>query len=1117
MAIRRATLLVLFLIAPFSLAAQDLPPQAATATQRAPELRERALRDGQVRVIVELRLPSGNHIPEGLANAAAVNAQRRGVADAAARVLTLLRGSSHRVIREYITVPYIALNVSAAALDSLTAAPDVVRVMEDALVRPVLSESAPLIEADQVWSTGYDGTGTTIAVLDSGVDSFHPFLAGKVVEEACYSTTDAGISLSVCPNGQAEQFGPGAAAPCAISGCEHGTHVAGIAAGAGASFSGVAKGAQLMAVQVFSEVTDAATCGGIAPCIGGYSSDVIAALERVYSVAASRHIVSVNMSLGEGSFTAPCDSQPYKPIIDNLRSIGVATVVASGNSGTKTSISSPACISSVVSVGSTDRNDQISSFSNVASFLSLLAPGDSIVSSVPGGSFEAFSGTSMAAPHVAGAWAALRQGAPTASVTTLLTALRQTGLPIKDNRFRGTVTVPRVRMLRALATLIPVTNPAPSITAVTPASVKVGSGMNTLTVTGTGFNSFSVMQWNGASRPTTVLSTTKIRGTLTAADVTAIGTGNVSVSTPAPGGGTSISLAVPIEPPPALSVSASTVAPGAQVTVTLTRGFGGELDWIALASKSAPNTSYLNWTYVGAGINDATWTVTMPSTSGAYEFRLFRDNGYTRAATSPTVTVDSTFSPAPVVSALSPDRTLAGGAAFTLTVTGSNFTSASVVRWNGSNRATTVVSSTQLQASISAGDVATAGTAQVSVSTPSPGGGTSGALPFTVAPPAVITVSSTNVSTGGTVTATLSNGLGGASDWLALASTSAPNTSYIQYIFLGAGVTSRAWTVTMPSTPGTYEFRLFPNNGYVRAATSPTVTVAVGPNPVPVITSTAPSSAIVASGAFTLAVQGSGFVSTSVVRWNGSNRSTTYISSTEVRAAITADDVAVAGTAQLSVFSPAPGGGTSAAVPFTIAASSTTLAVSSTNVAPGQTISVTLTNGYGGATDWLALAATSAPNGSYISYMYVGAGVTTNTWSVTMPSTPGTYEFRLFLNNGYVRAATSPTITVAAGGSGGGGGTAPQLSVSATSATPGSQVTVTLSGGYGGATDWIALASTTAPDTSYLQYVYVGSGVTTRTWTVTLPTTPGTYEFRLFLNNGYTRAATSPTVVVGSQ
>ena len=270
-----------------------------------------------------------------------------------------------------------------------------------------------------------------------------------------------------------------------------------------------------------------------------------------------------------------------------------------------------------------------------------------------------------------------------------------------------------------------------------------------------------------------------------------------------------------------------------------------------------------------------------------------------------------------------------------------------------------------------------------------------------------------------------------------------------------------------------------------------------------------------ASGAFTLTAQGSGFVSSSVVRWNGSNRPTTYINSTELRAAIAAEDVASAGTAQLTVFSPGPGGGVSPGAPFSITSSISNLMVGSTNVAPGQTVSVTLTNGYGGSGDWLALAATSAPNTSYITYVYVGGGVTTKTWSFTMPSTPGTYEFRLFLNSGYVRAATSPTITVGVGG--GGGGTAPQLSVSATSVTPGSQVTVTLSGGYGGATDWVAFAPVSASDTGYLQYVYVGAGVTTRTWTVTVPATPGTYEFRLDYNNGYTRAATSPIVVVGSQ
>ena len=62
--------------------------------------------------------------------------------------------------------------------------------------------------------------------------------------------------------------------------------------------------------------------------------------------------------------------------------------------------------------------------------------------------------------------------------------------------------------------------------------------------------------------------------------------------------------------------------------------------------------------------------------------------------------------------------------------------------------------------------------------------------------------------------------------------------------------------------------------------------------------------------------------------------------------------------------------------------------------------------------------------------------------------------------------------------------------------------------------DWLAFAATAAPNTLYLQMVFVGNGVTTRTWTVTAPTAPGTYEFRLFLNNSYTLAAKSPTIIV---
>src|SRR5262249_60933276 len=163
-------------------------------------------------------------------------------------------------------------------------------------------------------------------------------------------------------------------------------------------------------------------------------------------------------------------------------------------------------------------------------------------------------------------------------------------------------------------------------------------------------------------------------------------------------------------------------------TVSLANGFGNQYDWLALAATGVPDTSDLQWTFVGAGVTDRTWTVTMPATAGTYEFRLFLNSGYTRAATSAPVTVDPSINPAPAIAQLSPSATTAGGPAFTLTVSGSRFVNASVVRWNGADRPTTFVSSTQVQAAIGASDIATVGASQVSVFTPSPGGGTSASL-----------------------------------------------------------------------------------------------------------------------------------------------------------------------------------------------------------------------------------------------------------------------------------------------------------------------------------------------------------------------------------------------------
>ena len=161
-------------------------------------------------------------------------------------------------------------------------------------------------------------------------------------------------------------------------------------------------------------------------------------------------------------------------------------------------------------------------------------------------------------------------------------------------------------------------------------------------------------------------------------------------------------------------------------------------------------------------------------------------------------------------------------------------------------------------------------------------------------------------------------------------------------------MTNRTWTVTMPSTAGQYEFRLFPNNGYTLAATSPVVRVdAVRQSSADRHLAVA-RTAFAGAAAFTLTVTGTGFVASSVVRWNGSSRTTTFVSATQLQAAIAAADVASAGIEQrYGRVTPAPGGGTSAERRVR-ATPPPTLTVSSTTATPGGSVTATLTNGGGG-------------------------------------------------------------------------------------------------------------------------------------------------------------------------
>lgn len=298
-----------------------------------------------------------------------------------------------------------------------------------------IMNSVDMIGARALWERGITGQGTVVVVIDSGVETSHPFLEGKVIDEACVGMS-AGGQTGDCGGGADFATGEGTAAPdYTDEDANHGTHVAGTIAGNNGEAYGVAPDAKIAAILIKGPdgVDEEAGCGeGDPDCAGALNDGLTRAYSHVMELAQQYRVVAVNMSLGAGEYSGVCDEQTpggaaLSEAFQAAQASGIANVVASGNEYHTTTVSTPACLTGAIPVGAVDSNEIIAVFSNQSELVELMAPGVGIVSSVFNGEYGEMDGTSMATPHVAGAIALLASASPGASVNEIYQALALTG------------------------------------------------------------------------------------------------------------------------------------------------------------------------------------------------------------------------------------------------------------------------------------------------------------------------------------------------------------------------------------------------------------------------------------------------------------------------------------------------------------------------------------------------------------------------------------------------------------------------------------------------------------------------------------------------------------------
>ena len=286
---------------------------------------------------------------------------------------------------QYETLNALAGEVTEEGLDKLRNDPNVETIVVNKVRQIFLSGSVPVINADDVWNVvvnGYNitGTGETVCVVDTGIDYNHTSLNSNYAAGYDFYNNDSD--------------------PMDDQG--HGTHVAGIIASVDGTYRGIAPGAKIAAMKVCSS-------SGSCP-----DADVLAGMDWCISNKDLYNISVISISLGGGQYTSYCDGEvdfaPYAAAINDAVSRNISVVAATGNSGAG-NMAGPACVQNATRVTATTKSDTMPSYASRHAFFTdtIAAPGSAITSLNDGGGVVTMSGTSMATPHLSGAFALIRQ------------------------------------------------------------------------------------------------------------------------------------------------------------------------------------------------------------------------------------------------------------------------------------------------------------------------------------------------------------------------------------------------------------------------------------------------------------------------------------------------------------------------------------------------------------------------------------------------------------------------------------------------------------------------------------------------------------------------------------